>query len=402
MKTIDVPFIDNKTKTPPYLIMNHLQRIFEALPNNWEYTYLSQNPNIDAVFAYKYKNDDWDRSDWDWFILSSRASMKDVINNPDIPWRGWGLSKSSKITIDDVKNNPQIDWDYSYLFSNHNIDIDELIYYNRLIDYNSLSRNNSITIDFILNNINKPLNFYDISLNAKITLNDVLGNPQVKWDYIFVYINQNITLEECEVLYNRKLINHWYDISEKITYGDIDFILRHKDKKWDWKLLSSRIDVRDIIQHLDLPWKWDRISENPTLSLKIIVDNPHLPWNWENIGYNPCITIKFILDNKDKNWDWYCVSINPSITADDILTIKDIPWDIDALQYNEFKYSKILIDHHIHKLRIIRKKVKSFKIKKWYKLYLMTKTEAFWKWYCAPGGIGNSIDKKRLQKCIGL
>ncbi len=54
-------------------------------------------------------------------------------------------------------------------------------------------------------------------------------------------------------------------------------------------------------------------------------------------------------------------------------------------------------DYIFRKLIKLRKRWKSFKIKNWYKLYLLTKTEAFYIWYCAPGNIGNKVDKTRIR-----
>jgi len=60
---------------------------------------------------------------------------------------------------------------------------------------------------------------------------------------------------------------------------------------------------------------------------------------------------------------------------------------------------------HFCRLRKIREKVKSFKIKGWYKLYLLTKKECFWKWYCGEddgcgGGIGRKVDTTRQIKSL--
>ncbi len=38
----------------------------------------------------------------------------------------------------------------------------------------------------------------------------------------------------------------------------------------------------------------------------------------------------------------------------------------------------------------------TFGIKNWYKLYLIIKTEKFYKWYCAPGNLGNKRDKQKI------
>jgi hypothetical protein len=43
---------------------------------------------------------------------------------------------------------------------------------------------------------------------------------------------------------------------------------------------------------------------------------------------------------------------------------------------------------------------KLYKIKNWYKLYLLTKQEKFYRWYCVPGNLGNKIDKLKINLFI--
>ena len=50
--------------------------------------------------------------------------------------------------------------------------------------------------------------------------------------------------------------------------------------------------MEDLEQNLDKPWSLSGISNNPNITMEIIVNYP------------------------DKDWDWYCISKNPNITME--------------------------------------------------------------------------------------
>ena len=60
----------------------------------------------------------------------------------------------------------------------------------------------------------------------------------------------------------------------------------------------------------DKPWDWAGLSENPNITMEIVLANPDKPWDWEYLSYNPNITWEIIEDNLDKPWNWYWLSEN--------------------------------------------------------------------------------------------
>ena len=147
-------------------------------------------------------------------------------------------------------------------------------------------------------------------------------------------------------------------------------------------------------------WDWELISCNQSITIDIINCYMNKPLNWKFISYNTSITMKLINQNLDKPWDWNHVSYNPNFNLDMFIQHQNKITILEFISGNLFKYNHRLINLHLHKLKKIRKRVTSFKIKNWYKLYLLTKTEKFMKWYCAPGNIGNKVDKSRITNFL--
>ena len=86
--------------------VNHLLKLLELYPDaDWNYYWLSSNPNITWDFVQSKPN-----ADWDYCLLSANPNITiDIIQaNPDKPWNGYGISQNPSMDLEIIKN-----------FSNH-------------------------------------------------------------------------------------------------------------------------------------------------------------------------------------------------------------------------------------------------------------------------------------------
>ena len=189
---------------------------------------------------------------------------------------------------------------------NKNITIQHIIYYNWKLDWNDISQNKYVDINFIEQNINK-INMYHISSNCNITF---------------------------------------------------EFVLKHIDKNFDWRILSANpvIKLHHIENTLYLPWRWDGISYNPNLTIDFIKKYKNKNWCWRSISYNPGITMKDIENNLNFPWVMECILINPNLTLEFIkkyenklftanyrtITIRVHNIFINEFIHDEFVYNKSL------------------------------------------------------------
>ncbi len=98
--------------------------------------------------------------------------------------------------------------------------------------------------------------------------------------------------------------------------------------------------------NLDKPWNWYWISQNPNITLDIILNNPDKPWDWPGISRNPNITCEIIQANPDKQWDWKYISYNFNITPLMIRDNLDKPWDWYILSKNKMNQPYYSSYHH--------------------------------------------------------
>lgn len=217
------------------------KQIEDNIDLNWDWKYISLR-NLSIGFIRRNYN-----RNFDWCFLSSRINIKIIEENDDLPW-----------DIEGISNNP------------------------------------TITISYILNNLDKNFNWFNVSKNKGITIEDVDNNPDLKWD--------------------------WRAISYGKKYT-IDFIRKYKNK-------------------LDFYF----ISSNASIKMSDVVNNPDLPWNYSQISFNSNVTHDFVLKHPDWNWDGNLLAQNKNIHVNKMkLLFKKIKIDKSNIFYNHtltYRYLK--------------------------------------------------------------
>ncbi len=316
-----------------------------------------------------------------------------------------------------IAGNPNINLSFIKNYNHHNLLLDS--FYRNLnlnlnnininINYSYISANPNINIKFIKDNKYKGFDWDCLSSNPGIFPHDITNNLDLPWNWLYISANININIKFIEDNINEDWNWEYLTFNPSITIKDIEDTLHLPGYHWDMDIFWSKVNVdleyieKNIKNINSVNWKY--LSSNPNITFDFIIKHKNQKWNWNYLSRNPAISTKNIedtLNNKDYLWclwDWNSISLNCNITIEFIEKYIDkINWKF--LSNNKFKYNERLFYHHINKLKKIRRKVKTFKIKNWYKLYLLTKEEKFWKWYCAKGNIGRKVDIKRLNITI--
>lgn len=122
------------------------------------------------------------------------------------------------------------------------------------------------------------------------------------------------------------------------------------DERWDWIELSENpaITIEMMLAHLDLPWDWEQFSNNPNLTMQHLQSSQLLPygnqWDIEFISCNSNIPADFILDSRNATdekqrflvCDFLCD--NPNLTAQQVAENMDLPWDWESISLNNFAF----------------------------------------------------------------
>jgi hypothetical protein len=184
-------------------------------------------------------------------------------------------------------------------------------------DYDKVSCNELITLDFVKSNPDKPWNWYNLS--CTIPEKDIKENPDLLWVQ---------TLKPIPVQHDLK---------------SFDFIKKNLNKKWDWYSISkhSMITWEIVEDNPEVPWNWYGLSINKNITYEITRKHPYNPWVFSELSSNPSVTIETILNNTFEQWDWNRISKNPNLTWEYIKLNK--PWNFKALSQNTFNYKTRMI-----------------------------------------------------------
>ena len=271
------------------------------------YFYFSKNPNLTIEHISTicglwtkltrkrdYKN--YNRGigynlDWYYICSNSKLITMDVVrDNPDWFWDYNGLSLNTNLTIEFVCKYKCERWNWTAISSNKAITMNDIRNYPNLPwVYASLSRNKNLTIEFILEHKNNDWNWCGISANDAITMDDVRQNRNLPWEYVSLSRNPNLT---------------------------ISFILKNFSTPDYFPITSFSQYVRTFYESSDqLPTcDWYAISQNKGITMDDIQLNPtfpnglKIPWIYDSISDSPNITLDFILKHLDEKWDWYAIS----------------------------------------------------------------------------------------------
>ena len=230
-----------------------MQYVLDHPKENWNYDYLSSNPNIKMsdVLAHPHLK-------WCWFGLSGNSSIgiNDVLNNLDKPWVWSKLSTNPSITLRNMLDHPKLNWDYKYASMNPGISLQDVLDHPEIRwDYDLLSRNPSVSIHDVINHPEIPWSLKGLVYSKNISPEDIESVSNTEWyrkdksnDILEEYRNSakyfkcknfpNITFDE---LANINIEEEDYDvmyfvsISPKITLYDV---LSHPEYNWNHKYIN--------------------------------------------------------------------------------------------------------------------------------------------------------------------
>lgn len=137
-----------------------------------------------------------------------------------------------------------------------------LRYPNKDWDWDKLSENPNISMEFILKLSNKPWNWNYVSKNPNLTM-DVIDNLDISMFNI-----------------------DWVYIAQKPL--SMEFIERYMDKFSNSRCMYSislnpNITTDFIYKHIDKPWNWYGVSQNSGITMKDVENAPDLPWYWSTL-----------------------------------------------------------------------------------------------------------------------
>lgn len=254
----------------------------------WQWAYISLNPNITRDFLIKNIH-----QNWNWNTISSRKFIDTLLIDTysHKPWNWVIISHNPDINLNDnfIEKHINQNWDWAHLSLNTHITlkfIDKYFYKNW--SWYKLSERNNLTINFIIKHIKKNFN----------------------WNYIFK--------------------------SPHIPFKDLVYLF----KNYYTNIINSYISKMTIIYSL---------SKNPNLDFSVLADNDDIDWCWSEISKNQNITLDIIQKFSDKPWNVNSILKNSDITLNLLFENTDLKVKCDFISPIDITLGKEI---WIHKYRL--------------------------------------------------
>jgi hypothetical protein len=236
-----------------------------------------------------------------------------------------------------------------------------------IVDFTYLSNNPNLTIDIIVNNLDKPWNMLWLSSHQSITLNTILKYPDLNWDIIGMIHNPNITMNQIQLLKNSQYILNGIDFIEKKYNSDltddivaeINGILQNKktqmitmynfnsvvndiNANWNWEMLSMRVPISFILNNTQYPWACFDPVLRPEKMLEYFasVYDKTTYWNWDTVLKN------MVAVNEIEGWNWDFLSqyvFTPSFYT----KYPELPWNWRIIIKKNLYLNRKFVSLHI-------------------------------------------------------
>lgn len=250
-------------------IMSHLD-----LP--WNYNFITYNKTLTIEFIQDHK-----KFNWRWDILSEILHITEIEAHPEYSWSFHSLSKNKTLTSEFVLSNIRKSWDWPRIFANSNINYDTFaeakidlsaqISSVMQFENSTISETKNLTSKFVRKYKNIFLqnyySFISIHRNGILTLQDIQQDPDLIVDYQYLSSNPNLTIDylindkdKLCFLYKLSLNNSFKmkDILKGFENGinwdfeglsdnwniTFDFVYANKNKSWNGLMLSSNKFVK--------------------------------------------------------------------------------------------------------------------------------------------------------------
>ena len=264
-----------------------LDYIIDHPEQTWDFDIISSRKDLTIEFIKHFKNQ-LNQSE-----IAYNINLKDVIENPDLPWNYDALSWNTQISSNDLIEYPDLPWNYAnltnhidpdFIYANPNLPWDEdvlseivsldfILQNSEVIGVNRLSeRNPNLNIDYVLEHLDDIYNWIDVYQNPNITLDDIIQNKlHMENKYAFQYTYPEYCIE------NGLEIN-WLDLTQ-----------------------TALLDI--IEKYPDQPWSKNHLSQNTNMTMDYVLAHPDIKWYYEQLSCDNQITLSDVLDNWDLPWD---------------------------------------------------------------------------------------------------
>jgi hypothetical protein len=190
----------------PNLTIEFIDSIKNEINSNTWFESVSAHPSITIEFVDNHIN-----KDWSWYQLGKNKNITFdmVIARPNYPWIYTGLSYNPNITIEFIDSHLDKNWNWDVLSQHPNITL-QMIRQRPTYPWTNtgICANPNVTLDMLndLADIIPEICYYGLSGNPNLTLEYVINNIEKSWCWHQLSIHRfDSHITKLQVQYNHEL-----------------------------------------------------------------------------------------------------------------------------------------------------------------------------------------------------
>ena len=255
------------------------------------------------------------------------------------------ISRNESLTITFLEKYLDDKWDWYELSQNKAIPLDYIDKTAHIGKYkwvwSEVANHPLMTEEFVKKYKHKSLNF-DFNFNTCLELHKCLSDRYVEENLSNKIKHGHSTLAQTRsITFLLRIPNIYYNdyqlaLNENISLELIELIIQKNNfiENIFWENLSQNpIITPDFVEkYIDKQWSWKHLSTNPSITFEFIEKYHNKDWNWGLWGLSSqCIPLDFLVKFHFKPWYWQDLILNPSIPIEFIRLHPEYPWDINVM-----------------------------------------------------------------------
>jgi hypothetical protein len=303
------------------------EMVLEFPDKNWNWKELSYNRSVSFGIYLKFPDKDWTwlglstkvtgklltdypTLPWVWDVVAAHVEIGFVESHPEFPWNYWLVSRRDDLSAEFVEKNLDLPWDWDVIAQKTNLDLNFISKIRERVHIGCISCRDDLTPEFVDSHPDWGWDMGILSKNVKFPISwfeDKMYSPTES-------VQSAYWVERLKPKHNFREAS----TSSTFLYWEFDGMFKDSDNFEEFvKMTEEGCDIQRAV------WAW--FSSKNSITLDFVLRHKNKPWNWIFLSGNSIITEKFILDNPDLPWVWEWVwCVNPNTGYDFALKYQDL------------------------------------------------------------------------------
>jgi hypothetical protein len=224
----------------------------------WDWSKLSCSKKVPLQFIIENKNKPWS---WNAVCAAKTITVEIINNNPDIPWVWHDLQDQHGVAEHIIMKYIDKPWDWLRIYDDYNKTKNPEFYnlLKNLFEEKMLLSPNQTQMEYFYDEDEEEHTWSEIiSRSSFLTPELLLKYKHLQFNWNMVTKNKQIPLDF--IKQHMDLPWSFLDIVNRNDFK-MDIVLENPEKEWNWTAVTRRATYQQIKTTPNLQWKWNVVKD---------------------------------------------------------------------------------------------------------------------------------------------